>query len=75
MSLPEKVEIKLEEAKEVFECLEELQAFLHQPDNYASHEQVSRFLRNGAYQKLHRCYYDIAWNWLPPQVQQEYESR
>ena len=71
----ENIEVKVAEIRAVFECLEELNDFLHQPENYRTPEQVARFLENGAYQKLHHIYYDVVWQWLPPEVQQDYENR
>ena len=71
----DKVEIDIAEIREVFDCLEDLHHFLHQPDNYRSHEQIQRFLDNGAYRRLHRAYYETVWGWLPPEVQKEYRDR
>lgn len=69
------IEVKKTEVIEVFECLEELHDFFHQPENYGSPERVARFLQSGAYKKLHHIYYDVVWNWLPTAEQQEMESR
>ncbi|PAW76978.1 MAG: hypothetical protein B9S32_12805 [Verrucomicrobia bacterium Tous-C9LFEB] len=71
----ENVEIKVTEIRDVFECLEKLNDFLHQPENYRSPEQIERFMQSGAYQNLRHLYYDVVWQWLPPEVQREYENR
>lgn len=69
------VKVKLDEIRDVFECLEGVHDFFHQPENYRSPEQIARFLEDGAYKKIHRLYYEVVWRWLSPEVQQEYENR
>jgi uncharacterized protein YeeX (DUF496 family) len=69
-----KIEIQLEEAKEVFLLLEKLQDFMHQPMNCESKEDFVKFIKS-VYPEVRKSYYETVWNWLPEQVQQEIEER
>jgi hypothetical protein len=68
-----KIEIDLDEVRKVFELIEQLQSFLHQPMNFHDHN-VHRFVAQ-IYPDLHEVYCDAAWNWLSPEVQKFYEER
>ncbi len=72
--MSDKIEVKLDEVKQVFSHLEDLNQFFHQPMNYETIENVENFLQNGGYEKIRTMYYDIVWNWLPPEVQHEMED-
>jgi len=69
-----KIEIETEEAKEVFELLEELNDLFHQPISYENHEAVKTFAEKH-YAKIHKLYYDTVWSWLPADIQNKYTSR
>ena len=72
------VEISLDEVKRLFLLLEELNAFFHQPMHYPDVEAVKTFLGNqerGAYKDIHDMYYNVVWNWLPSDVQEEIHNR
>ena len=69
----EKIEIDLDEVRKVFELIEQLQGFLHQPMNFHS-QNVHKFATR-IYPELHEVYYETVWNWLPPEVQKFYEER
>ena len=68
------IQVELEEAKEVFVLLEEMNAFLHQPMHFDDSPQVAEFAAR-IYPDLRRVFYDVVWKWLPPDVQQEIENR
>lgn len=65
-----KVEIDIEEIKEVFFLLEELNDFFHQKDKYSDTKCVEKFADN-IYPLLNKSYYDIVWNWFPQEVKKE----
>jgi hypothetical protein len=69
-----KIEVQLDEVKEIFLLLEELQRFLHQPMNYQSKEDFEKFVHN-IYPDVHKSYYETVWNWLPQDIQSELEER
>lgn len=69
-----KIEITLAEAREVFDLLERLNCFFHQPSNYDNLEDIEKFA-DESYPQIHRLYYDVVWNWLPEEVQKEVEER
>jgi hypothetical protein len=65
------VNVKLDEIKQVYELLERVNEFFHDPLNFAD---VERFAINN-YPQIKNAYYQIVWNWLPPESQQVYEDR
>jgi hypothetical protein len=69
-----KVELELDEVKEVFLLLEEMNAFFHQPMHFDDSPQTEEFAGR-IYPELHRLFYKVTWNWLPPDVQKEFEDR
>lgn len=69
--MSEKITIELDEAKQVYELLDKLNAFLHQPMNY---ENIDAF-GTEVYPELREAYYRIVWSWLPRDVQKAYEER
>jgi hypothetical protein len=72
--MSDKVEVDLEEIKQVFLFLEDLNAFFHQPMHYETIEDVKEYV-DGMYPQLHHLFYHVVWNWLPPTVQNEIEDR
>lgn len=73
--MSEKIQVDLNEMKQLFIFLEELNSFFHQPMKYTDQAQVVAYVENGMYEQLHTMYYDVVWNWLPPSVQKEMEDR
>lgn len=65
------VTIPLSEVKQIFSLLVEYQQFFHQPLHYDEQKDVMRFLRKGAYNRLHKAVYTTVQNWLPPDVLKE----
>jgi hypothetical protein len=53
------------EAWRLYELIEELHDFLHQPKNYQKLEQLESWLASGVYDELHRIYYDVLAEWFP----------
>jgi hypothetical protein len=73
-----KVEVDLTEVLLLFNTLEKLQQFFHQPLHVQSLDDLANFLSDeggGAYRELHNAYYNLVWNWLPPDIKAEIESR
>jgi hypothetical protein len=67
----DKVEIDLDEIRRVFELIEQVHDFLHQPLNYGDiHSFATR-----CYPEVHEAYYQVIWNWLPAHVKADYEER
>lgn len=67
----EKVEIAVDEVRRVFELIEQIQQFLHQPMNYKDIQSFAKL----CYPELHEVYYEVVWNWLPEHVKAFYEER
>jgi len=54
------------DAWRIYELLEELHDFLHQPENFASAEDVQRWLLDkGVYRELHDVFYHLVASWFP----------
>lgn len=68
------IEISLNEVKEVFYLLEELNAFFHDRGKYSDKESLQKFITKN-YPLIHKGYYNTVWNWLPKDVQDEITSR
>ena len=68
--MSENIEVKLDEVKEVFFLLEELNRFFHAPDRYEDNEKLKDFVSK-VYPKIHKGYYKTVWDWLPKEVQDE----
>ncbi len=75
MTMNDQVSVPVDDVKRLFLLLEDLHAFLHQPENYRSPADVDRFLSDGVYVRLKTMYYQTVWSWLPPEAQQEMEAR
>ena len=77
-NLKRRVEVDLDEIIELFLIIERLQQFFHQPLHYETLVQLNSFLGDrysGAYAEMHQAYYEILWNWLPPDIQRQIEDR
>ena len=59
------MEVKEEDAWEVYLLLEEMNRFLHQPMNYESVSDVVEWLSSGVYERIRHAYYDIGGEWFP----------
>ncbi|HRI62679.1 MAG TPA: hypothetical protein PK156_00530 [Polyangium sp.] len=60
------ITIPIEEAWRIFELIEELHDFLHQPMNYSNPEDVEAWLaKKDVYPELRHVYYKIVTNWFP----------
>ena len=70
-----KIQVDLDEVKQLFCLLEKLHAFLHQPLHYGDQVTVTKLLQSNIYEELRGMYYDVVWHWLPPDVQREMEDR
>ena len=70
-----KIQVDLDEVKQLFCLLEKLHDFLHQPRHYGDEVIVAKLLKSNIYEELRGMYYDVVWNWLPPDVQREIEDR
>jgi hypothetical protein len=69
-----KIEVKLDEVKRVFLHLEDLNSFFHSPTKFEDIDKVKEYVEN-MYPELQTMYYDIVWNWLPPDVQKQMINR
>lgn len=60
------ITIPVEDAWRIYELLEELHDFLHQPMNYSSSAEVQAWLtEKGVYPELRDVFYDIVRHWFP----------
>jgi len=66
--------MKKNDLKDLYMLLEELNDFFHQPDNYSSIEQVSRFAKK-MYPEISKMYYETIWEMLPKELQEDIENR
>lgn len=66
-----KVEVSVEEIKRVYNLIEKMNEFFHQPYNYS---QVDDFAIK-IYPELRQIYYHVVWEWLPDNIKQEIEDR
>jgi len=64
------ITIELEEAMRVFKILEEVNDLFHQQLYYKDQKIVAKFAKD-YYKEIHALYYDVVWNWLPKNVQDE----
>lgn len=68
------VKVPLSELLEVYDLLERLNQLLHQPMHLEDPQLIEQFADHN-YPIVRRLYYDVVWNWLPPDVQNELEER
>jgi hypothetical protein len=73
--MSEKIQVVLDEVKEVFLFLEQLNSFFHDPEKYGNQARLIDYVENGMYDKLNHAYYETVWNWLPSKVQKQIEDR
>lgn len=66
-----KIEVSTEEVKKVYLLLEDLNDFFHQKENYSDIEKFA----DQNYKRIHECYYEVIWNWLPKDVKEDILSR
>ena len=64
MSAAEK-KLPAEDAWRVYELLETMNDFLHQPENYKTVEDLERWLQSGVYDELTHVVYHVVANWFP----------
>ena len=69
------IQVAVDEVKEVFLLLEELNSFFHDPEKYGDHSRLIHYVEGDMYPKLHEAYYETVWNWLPSEVQKQIENR
>lgn len=55
-----------EDAWRIFELLEQMTQFLHQPGHYREPEQIEKWLDSGVNDELRHAYYRIAGKWFEP---------
>jgi len=72
--MSDKVEVKTDELKRVFLLMEEIHDLFHQEDNYKGSEIVEKFA-NAHYSEIRDIYYDVLWDMLPNDVQEQLEDR
>src|SRR4051794_2763514 len=72
------VTVPVRELVRVFQILDELKAFFHQPMHYPDVEAIAAFLGSrsdgGAYGLVSDAYYDVLPRMLPPDVMQKIED-
>ena len=68
------VEVPISEVRELYALLEKLNATLHQPLSFEDPNYMRDFATKN-YPALKSMYYDVVWNWLPPDVQEELVER
>lgn len=66
-----KIEVSTEEVKKVYLLSEDLNDFFHRKENYPGIENFA----HQNYRRIHECYYDIVWNWLPKDVKGDILNR
>lgn len=68
-----KIEVDVDEVRRVFSLLEEVNSLFHQPLKHKDINLVVNFAENN-YPEIKELYYDLVWNWLPKDVQEEIEN-
>jgi lantibiotic modifying enzyme len=69
--MPDTMTVKLDEIKQIYELVERLNEFFHDPYN---HPNIEKFATE-IYPDIRNAYYHTIRDWLPPEVQQFYEER
>ena len=72
--MTEEVVVELKDVMRVFQLMEEMNAFFHQPMNYESADKVKAFA-NSYYPEVRELYYRVVWDWLPGDVQEKLVNR
>jgi hypothetical protein len=57
--------LRAEDAWRVYELIEEMNHFLHQPEHYRNTQDIDEWLQSGVYEELSTVYYDILSQWFP----------
>jgi hypothetical protein len=70
-AMNQKITVDLIEARRVFELIERLHQFLHDPSNYGECNEFAHQI----YPEVRDIYYDVIWGWFPRETQREYEER
>lgn len=73
--MSEKIEVSLEEARQLFLFLEDLNHFFHSPTHYSDAAAVVAYVEGRMYDKLREMYYHVIPGWLPGNVLREIENR
>lgn len=68
------VEVNVYELKRVFLLMEEVNDLFHQESKFKDSEIVEKFA-NAHYSEIRELYYDVLWDMLPADVQEEIEDR
>lgn len=69
----EKIEVEGKEVVELFQLMERLNHFFHQPLHFETKESVEEFARS-VYPDIHKAYYETIWGWLPKSERERIES-
>ena len=67
------IEVPLDEVQRVYEMLEKLNGFFHQPLNFEEPKATYKWALDH-YDTIHDLYYNVVWNWLPEDVRGKYPS-
>lgn len=62
---PERYALTAAEAWRLYQLLENLNAFLHNPAHFQDAKQVEAWLLGGTYAELRHAYYDMIGAWFP----------
>lgn len=65
-----KIEIDVAEIRRVYGLLEEINDLFHQPMKFRDTGTVETFVKQH-YGEIQNLYYQVVWNWLPTEVQEE----
>jgi len=71
--MDQKIDVSVDEVKRVFDLLEKINSFFHQPMKYEDPEFVKAFAENN-YKEINDLYYNVVWEWLPEPVKAEIED-
>lgn len=72
--MTEQVVVDLKDVMRVFQLMEEMNAFFHQPMNFESVDKVQAFAHSH-YPEIGELYYRVVWDWLPGDVQEKLLNR
>lgn len=69
-----KIEVEESEVMELFQLMEKLNHFFHQPVHFESKQLVEEFAES-VYPDIQKAYYETTWNWLPQKERENFESQ
>ncbi len=72
--MTEKIVVDLKDARRVYELMEEINDFFHQPMNFESADKARAFAHSH-YPEIRELYYHVVYDWLPRNVQEEFLNR